>query len=310
MDRLRDSLSSFELLNKIINTNNYKSKNWNLELATRYVFKVNNKVVEASYFRHFKDNTYVKSAIELPISYGCKISCKHCASSIINSYVELNEDEISALYTAISNEHDIKATDKILVTFSGIGEGFMQRNTIKNAALKIFSLNNNVHFNFTTVGFDVSFIEYCANLTSIIPVHFLQISYLNYDKYNLSKVIPTATNYEYDVKSIINTIKSNPQIHCRINYVVIKNYNDTIEHYSHVAELFSEIRHLVVFRVSNLNETVASKLNNLEPVTDDVLEKISNYLSMQYFEAYVFASSANDNLNCGQLVWEYTARAN
>ena len=301
-----DAGSGPVLLNKVFNINKYRSKNWNIEYATRYVLKINNKILEASHFRHFKDETCVKSAIELPISYGCKISCRHCASSSIDKYCELNVLEMMELFDFVVNDNKIENSDTLLIAFSGIGEGAFQRDVLKLASKQIFKAYRNTYYNFTTIGFDISFIDFCVKMASHIPLHYLQISYLHYDVMKLSQIVPVAAILKYNVINIIKSIKANPLIKYRINYVLIKDYNDMFNHYSHVVQLFSEVKHNIVFRISNLNETVASKLYKLKPVTNEVLDEINNYFAINNIDSYVFASSQNDNLNCGQLIWEYS----
>ena len=65
--QLIKNISSLKLIDKLFSMNFYKTRRWNKELATRYIYSFSEGILEASHYRHFMNDTYVKTAIELRV---------------------------------------------------------------------------------------------------------------------------------------------------------------------------------------------------------------------------------------------------
>jgi len=297
--------SELRLVDKLFSTNRYRSRNWNSELATRYVFAFGNAILEASYFRHFNDDKFIKSVVELPTSFGCPVGCRHCASALLKSVRQLSSQQITQMALYILNDQGVNGNDKFLITYSGIGEGAFHRDELRTASVDLFKRYSNAYFSFTTVGFDPAFVEFCDKMATILPCHYLQVTYLHYDVNKLASIVPTAHNLGFDFISLLDAIRHTRFIRIRMNYVVINDFNDGPEHWEKLIRLIRGLEDKLVFRVSRLNETQASSKYGICPPNDESLSLLNERLSQEGFPSYVFASAMNDNMNCGQLAWNY-----
>lgn len=293
------------LVKKILSNSNYTAKTWDREDAFRYVFKIKENILEGAFFIHYKDNKIIKYVVELPISYGCPIKCKHCASGAINSVTQLNSIDIVNMFDYISSDNKIKKSQKILVTYSGIGEGALQKKNLLQASIKIFYLYSKVYFNFSTVGYDPSFIKFCEDSSKIIPIHHIQITYLHFDNEQLSKIIPNPKKLGFNFSELVNAIFNSEFHGSRFNYVLISGYNDSEEHFNKFISLVEKIKNKVIIRVSRLNDTAVSLKNNLSSPPYETLNILYSKLIDNGFDTHIFTPETNNNMNCGQLSWEY-----
>lgn len=298
--------NEFCLIEKLKNTNHYQSRNWNTEQATRYIFQIRNSILEASFFAHFWDTRFIKSVVELPTSFGCPVGCKHCASTLLSPVRQLSTQDIKRMAFFVLDDRSISFNDSFLVTYSGIGEGAFHRNRLKAASLLIYERFPKSYYTFTTVGFDPTFVEFCDDLARQLPCHYLQISYLHYNVTKLVELVPTVHQFKFDFERLVGQIKETRFIKVRLNYVVIKDFNDTPDHWEEFMKMIRGLESKIVLRISRLNETQASHYFNVQPPSYSVLTELSEKLNKAGFNAYAFASAFNDNLNCGQLAWKYT----
>ena len=90
----------------------------------------------------------------------------------------------------------------------------------------------------------------------------------------------------------------------KINYILIKGFNDSNEDFTAFITKFNEIKNKLVIRISRINITQASEMNGIAGASvERVLEFRENLLEQGY-QAYLFYSYKNDNMNCGQLITE------
>jgi len=293
----------FSVKEEIRAENKYYTRSWNKEYAIRYVFNINEAVVEASFFKHFRDNVFIKSVIELPLSYGCAIGCRFCASSKLKYIRFLSYDEIFNIFKYVTYYHIPKKTSVFRVSFAGIGEGALMPDLIEKITLRIVDMYKNCVFTFTTSGCDPKFILFINKLSNNIPVQYLQISYLHHDINLLSKVIPKATDFSFDFEKTVKILEYT-NIPIRLNYVVIRDFNDELTVASKIAHRIRNLKNITV-RISRMNETTPSRVNKLKPPSMDQLEDIHKIFDSEGIAAYIFASLNDDNLNCGQLAGKY-----
>lgn len=288
--------------------NRYRTRNWDREVATRYVFGFGTKIAEASFFAHFSGPRHVKNAIELPTSYGCPIGCRHCAATLLQNSQPLSDSEVVGMVEWITKEHMISRTDPFLATFSGIGEGALHRQSLASASRWIHRAFEKARFTFTTVGYDPSFVDFVNELAGELPTHFLQVSYLHHDTQALARVIPAAERLGFDFANLLQAIRRSDNIRIRLNYVVVRDYNDDPDHLNQLMKRLVGFEGKVVLRVARLNQTATSGLSDFCEPEVGRLEEIVRDFTNNGFEAYLFASSRNDHLNCGQLAGRYGDR--
>lgn len=95
-----------------------------------------------------------------------------------------------------------------------------------------------------------------------------------------------------------------PQRKIRINYLVIKDVNDSSEDFYMFANMLKGMESRVFVRISKLNTTVAANTNNLFPPDVSQMTELMKILQGANIEAYLFYSYQNDKMNCGQLITE------
>lgn len=299
---------TISLVEKLVSNSKYQARTWDYEDAFRYVFKINNNILEAGFFVHYKDNNPMKKVVELPTSYGCPVHCKHCASGALNSTKQLSDADIIEMFNYIAIDNNIKNNEKILVTYSGIGEGALQKNNLTIASKKITKDYRSSYFNLSTVGFDFSFIGFCENLSKEIQLNHIQVTYLHYDTETLEDIIPNARKLGFDFLNLVHAIKESRSTKVRFNYVCIKGYNDSQIHWEEFTKRIEPVRDQVIVRVSRLNETEISKVNNLVSPEIDILYALEKYLLGRGFSTHVFTPENDNTMNCGQLSWEYLTK--
>ncbi len=293
------------LLEVIRNENHYRSRNWEREVATRYVLGFRDAVVEASFFQHYQNSHHVKDVVELPTSFGCPVGCRHCASAFLRASRQLRFEELIGSFEFIAERHAVQNSDRVLVTFSGIGEGAFQKPNLSATCRAISSAYPRAYFTLTTVGFDPSFVSFAALLAREIELHYLQISYLHYEQRMLLQIIPRAEMLGFDFEKLVEAIRRERDVNVRLNYVVISRFNDSRQDAEGVAARLEGLQDRLVLRVSRLNETEPSKLYSLIPPTVDAVLAVRDVFRNRGFTAYEFVAARNDNLNCGQLAGTY-----
>jgi adenine C2-methylase RlmN of 23S rRNA A2503 and tRNA A37 len=286
--------------------NSYNSCNWDKEISTKYVVQFSHDlIVEVSFFSHYKNGKHIKNAIEIPLSYGCVIGCKHCASGQVSRSKLLGISQLIYLFEFIVNKHFISKDDKFNVSFTGIGESTFQLNNLLNLSNYITNKFSQSEFVFSTVGISNEYINRINELSLNLPIRYLLITYLHYDINKIIHIIPTINNFQYSFNELVNTIEKLSNIKVRFNYVVIRNYNDDYNHLSYFMDQIKKIKNKIVIRVSKLNETEISRRNGILSSDSDSLFYISEQLLLNGFNSYSFYSKQNDNMNCGQLIWNY-----
>lgn len=95
-------------------------------------------------------------------------------------------------------------------------------------------------------------------------------------------------NLTYDFHKIVSYIERHTESYYRINYIVIKGVNDSEEDVHRFSQVIKTIRNKVVVRVSQLNETGATKRNQLQTTDVSVLEHLQQILQRDGIKSYVF----------------------
>lgn len=64
----------------------------------------------------------------------------------------------------------------------------------------------------------------------------------------------------------------------------------------------------IIFRITRINPTITAKNNNLITVDANKLKKISKFLTSKGWNNHIYMTEFNDNLNCGQLIYDYNKK--
>jgi adenine C2-methylase RlmN of 23S rRNA A2503 and tRNA A37 len=169
----------------------------------------------------------------------------------------------------------------------------------------MFALYPTCFYTLPTRGCNPKFVSLVDELAHDFPVQYLQITYLHSDINHLSKIIPQAFDFRFDFCKVVSAIGHARNLLIRLNYVVIKDFNDDLAIASHVADRIRHLKNKITVRISRMNETIPSRIYGLEPPSMESLTAIREIFDSEEITAYVFAAHHDDNLNCGQLAGKY-----
>lgn len=117
---------SLEKVDCFESENHYSGNGWNFEKTKKHLYCSAEIVLEAGYFEHYFNSTFVKSVIELPVSYGCPSKCKFCASSALRDFRPLRADQMMALFEELYYTNpQVQEGEITLVALTGIGDIFL-----------------------------------------------------------------------------------------------------------------------------------------------------------------------------------------
>lgn len=133
----------------------------------------------------------------------------------------------------------------------------------------------------------------------------IQATYVSLKPEITKQLIPGLSKFTFNFKDIItNLVNAFPRQKIRINYLVIKDVNDTADDFNMFINTLKGIETRVYVRISKLNETVAANTNNLFSPDISRMAELKKKLENANIETYLFYSYQNDKMNCGQLITE------
>lgn len=297
-----------KFLREYFTTNSYSGSDWNFEETTKFIFLKDQQLVEAGFFVHYvkKNDRLIekKSVIELPSSIGCPMRCNFCASSSTNSSNKMSADDIYAAFLYIFENKKMKQGHNILVSMMGIGDLFFTIDEVKKVIKRISASYPYITFSVSSCLWTESMMRIIEDLSHSVKFRAIQITYISDDNDKLRKMIGQFKHMNYDVYGLISLIKKSSISIFRINYILIENINDSWIDIKRFTELFYEIKDRLIVRLSTINETEASRRNNINGISNVKMMEINSFLKGKKFNSYVFYSVENDNMNCGQLISE------
>ena len=274
-----------KLTDKIYVENVYSGSNWDFEKTSKYIFEIEDRKIEAGYFEHYKENTLIKNVIELSQSYGCPSKCRFCASAGIADFWPLDAAALEQIFCCLYEKHHLSAQKYVLF-------------------LKKLTAYDNVHVTISSCLWNRELLKRVQAASGENKIRNIQITYVSDNKDIASSVIPYYCGREYDWEGLLDLIADSTKDYYRINYIMMKGINDSEESFFRFAEKMKRVRDKVIVRISKLNETKSTKINQLYPTDICVLEHLQGILEEKGIRSYVFYSHKNDNMNCGQLITE------
>lgn len=300
-----------KLVNKLTSGGKYSSNRWRYEDTYKYIFELKKNIIEAGFFVHYKDldkNSCLKYVIELPTSYGCPVGCKFCASSEIDCNGVMSAEDILDIFFYIYRDNKLQKNDNIRVSYLGIGDLYYTIDNVLQSS-KIISKNyNNIQYNVSSCLWNETMFEKISNSLIREKIERIQITYISCQKETLKKIIPTTICFNVSYREIVECVKKYNLSCCRINYVMIEDINTKMTDFMLFIDLFESIKDRIVVRISKLNETEASQKNKLMPTSVEKMQQFHTILQNNGYKSYLFYSYKNDNMNCGQLIGEYTLK--
>jgi adenine C2-methylase RlmN of 23S rRNA A2503 and tRNA A37 len=296
--------ANWNLLERRSSSQAYLSRNWNFEDSERLVLTDGFKVVEASVFRHSLDGKHVKTVIELPTSFGCQLQCPHCASGDIARVRGLSCEELKEVYSIASSG----INGQKLISFSGIGECSLNEREVF-AFVRYVSREDTVTSTLTTVGIRPDFIAHVDDLALEVPIKLLQVSIFSGDVEKVRRFMGPAFA-KYDIENLVVRLIKVVNAQLRANVVLISGLNESSADWAKIAHQLDALKSRISIRVSLLNETNVSRKNGIRPSSRERVVECASWFIERGFQAYPFMSTFNDNMNCGQLVWDYEQSGN
>lgn len=299
----RKARANMELMQWKKVENKYSGSDWDFEKTEKYVYKDKDNLYEVGYFEHYKQERFIKSVIELPVSYGCQSKCKFCASSAISKYQPLEVEQMLFLFEQIYFSKHLEEKTYVLLTMTGTGDLFFNEEKIKKFLFKLKKYDN-VYVTLSSCLWNNELLYRIDKISDEIKFRNIQITYVSNKKDIVDNLIPFYLKHYFDFDEIVEYIKSSTKNYYRINYIMIKGYNDKEEDFYEFKDKIAAIKDKIVVRISKLNETKATIRNNLEAGTIEDMKRLEKILQKEKIRAYLFYSEENDNMNCGQLITE------
>ncbi|WP_305084564.1 hypothetical protein [uncultured Clostridium sp.] len=296
-------IKNMEIVQYIKCDNRYAGSGWNIEKTIKLVFQDDNRKYEVGYFEHYFNDIFIKSVIELPISYGCPSKCKFCASAAIDDFSQMNADQMQKLFEYIYFNKFLYEKDYVLLTLTGTGDLFFNAENVREFLLRL-STYKNLYVTLSSCLWNLQLLKMFDQLSDKLRIRNIQLTYISSKENIIRNIIPIYQERKINFDEIVNYIKSSNKKYYRINYILIKGLNDTIEDFNILKNILIEIKDKIIVRISRLNETKSTKRNNLHPTSIEIMEQFKEILSEAGIKSYIFYSEKNDNMNCGQLITE------
>lgn len=298
-------LTTMTLIQKVESKGNaYSASNWVYEDTYKYVFSCSEAIYEVGYYIHYnREGGFVDRTIELPSSYGCPFKCKYCASSQINSFKIIGIEELKNLVNSVFQIHRLSREETVHITFTGTGDFYFTKETVIPAIKALIAEYPNTIYTISSCAWNEGLIQYVKE--SGLGCYFknLQMTYISDDTNKTKSIIPNYIEL-MTLPDLVESIKKSGITRFRVNYLMIKNVNDSDNDFNTFLSGFAVLKEQITIRISRLNETNSSRRNGIEPATQERLQAFCGMCKDQGYAAYVFSSEKNDNMNCGQLITE------
>ena len=285
--------------------NSYKSREWNREATNKFIFRDSHGIYETGLFLHYEDQKFVKSVIELPVGFGCPSKCHYCATFNIDGFYPLEPQQMKYMFDYLYKNNDLQKMGMVLLSLTGMGDIYFKQNNVFSF-LDTLRDYENINLTLSSNYWTKSLLEKAVAVDEYLPIRYIQYTYVS-DRQDIRKSlidIYGSIGEKDFLSEFISFIQASNKSFYRINYIVIKGINDSREDVDRFIDLVAKITDKVTIRLSQLNETGATKKNHLAPVNLERLGEINERLINAGLQSYVFYAEKNDNMNCGQLITE------
>lgn len=289
--------------------NSYKSRDWNQEITNKFVFRDLHGIYEAGLFQHYLDKTFVKAVIELPIGFGCPSKCRYCASARIDGFYPLNVRQMQSMFELLYRENGLDKMGDVLLSITGMGDIYFNQTNVF-AFLDTLRGYENLSLTLSSNFWTAPLLAKAIAVSAFLPIRYIQYTYVS-DRQDIREhligILGSMAQKDF-LSEYISFVKADSNSFYRINYIVIHGINDSMDDADRFIRLVDGIKDKLTVRLSQLNETGATRENQLAPCDPIQLAAINERMKNAGLQSYIFYSEHNDNMNCGQLVTEFIER--
>ncbi len=252
---------------------------------------------------HYSNERRRDLTIEVSNMVGCPVGCTFCASKEIEKKSTLDPiGYLKQVNTCIDHgKIDINQIQDFQVSFAGIGEPSLVAEKILEGGRLIAKVYPSVRFNIATCGLNPNAFKIWKSES--FPIRTIQIPYYHYDYKFLKKVCPHKKfPVVTDILPLVLFLSgSNQKSRVKINYILIKNYNDSLNDINQFLTLIRSYRQSLTIKLSFLNPTDASKKQKLCSPGINTFKSIHHYICEKGYSCYIFGTISDPQLGCGQL---------
>lgn len=267
--------------------------------TVKYLQKAkDNHIIETGYYNLDEHIVCISSQI------GCPMNCIFCATSApINSLISSNKAFIRNLsfreiVQQVKNilrliDKNKLNSKKILFSYMGMGEPLLNYNNLVKS-IKILSQQfSNSRTTVSTLGIKPELMRKLAQekINTTLKLH---LSLHAPDDITRKKILPKSGKIKPALKAL-NYFSSKRNILLKVNYIPIKNFNDSKKQAINLAKLLQPYSFII--KLSNLNS-----FNGLEPCSLDKFDMFEKILNSRGIKTCRFFSDGTDiQAGCGQL---------
>jgi len=238
---------------------------------------------------------------------GCPMGCVFCATGSpddlerprLNFIRNLTSEEIVSQVKNVldSLNKDNLLKKRILFSFMGMGEPFLNYDNVLGSIKRLIKIYPDSRVTIATIGTEVKLIRKLARkpLKTILKIH-LSLHAPN-DKLR-KKILPKAGKIQ-EALDALKYFSQERNVSCKVNYILIKDLNDSKENALELAKLLKHYPFIV--KLSNLNN-----FNKLEGSGLDKFDLFEKILNSNNIKTCRFISIGTDiEAGCGQLRRHY-----
>ena len=304
-------LTAPKLLDVVCSNNHFAANGWEYEIAKKYLYEVNGKMLELGFYDHYEDKSlakHIKRVLELPTSYDCPMKCAYCASSWIKQDLKLSADVLFYITNKVLENHNILENDSLLIALTGTGDAFFTLDTILDFINLIIKKYNNFSFTVSSCNWTAEMLNRIEKAANTIEFRNVQATYISHDTKTVFRIIPGLRRIGFNFTYFLKHVRESKNNFWRINYLLLDSVNSSNDSFNEFVNLIEPVKEKLIVRISALNETIASKNSGLRPASLERAVDLRNKIMGIGAHAYLFHSDTNDNMNCGQLMLESSHR--
>ena len=307
------ALKEYPVENALTATLEFSARGWNRQVTRKLLLQYQSKrVIECMAIIHYNCSEIRDLTFELSNMYGCPVKCAFCASgALTEDWIMMKSEDYVRQINTLTNESSLSPNEFVnfYVSFAGIGEPSLLGKEVSIGMRLLTNMYPHVQFNIATIGIrPQSFTIWQKNHNNIRTI---QIPYFSTKDDELRRIAMNLPN-DYDLAKVISSALSvketNPNCRFKINYIVICGYNDSDDAVEKLCSFLTPWKHLLEIKISYLNETEPSVKKGFSSPSTERMNEIHAAITEQGFTAYVFGTTDNHGLGCGQLaqghLWE------